>query len=123
MLVKFSSSSSAYEVSAEELCVLSVMATTFTRMSPRGQGVDLPVPVQPQHAVDIRVAPSPPSDAGLSPPLASHQKCRALREGTIGIADPEVVDPAGHGCLDAVDNYRHGGTPPLDVPYLGPDTP
>ena len=92
--------------------------------------MDFPVPVEPQHAVNICVTPSPPSDAGLSPSLASRQKGTDLHlqivahfaEGTTGIADPEVADPAGHGCVDAVDNHRHGGGAPApdDVPYLGP---
>ena len=91
--------------------------------------MDFPIPVQPQHAIDILVTPSPPSDADLSPPLASRQEGADLHfqivahfaEGTTGIADPEVVDPTGHGCVDAGNNHRHrGGAPaPDDVPYLG----
>ena len=44
-----------------------------------------------------------------------------LAEGTTGVADPEVVDPTGHDCVDAGNNYRHGGGAPApdDVPYLG----
>src|SRR5664279_2141421 len=90
--------------------------------------MDFPIPVQPQHAIDIFVTPSPPSDAGLSPPLASRQEGADLHfqivahftEGTAGIADPEVVDPAGHDCVDAGNNHRHGGGAPAadNVPYL-----
>src|SRR5450756_637707 len=91
--------------------------------------MDFPIPVQPQHAIDILVTPSPPSDADLSPPLASRQEGADLHfqivahfaEGTTGIADPEVVDPTGHGCVDAGNNHRHGGGAPApdDVPYRG----
>ena len=87
--------------------------------------MDFPIP---QHAVDIRVTPSPPSDAGLSPPLASRQESADLHfqiiahlaEGTTGVADPEAVNPTGHDCVDAGNNYRHGGGAPAldDVPYL-----
>src|ERR1019366_153621 len=55
-----------------------------------------------------RIFQSPPSDAGLSPPLASRQEGADLHfqiiahfaEGTTGVADPEVVDPSGHDCVD-----------------------
>src|ERR1035437_5944766 len=92
------------------------------------QGMDFPIPVQPQHAIDIFVTPSPPSDAGLSPPLASRQEGADLHfqiiahfaEGTTGVADPEVVDPSGHDCVDPGNNHRHGGGAPAadNVPYL-----
>src|ERR1019366_9814587 len=39
-----------------------------------GQWLDFPAPVQPEYIVEIFVTPSPPSDARLSPPLASGQK-------------------------------------------------
>src|SRR5450759_4468382 len=84
------------------------------------QGMDFPIPLQPQHAIDVFVTASPPSDAGLSPPLASRQEGADLHfqivahfaEGTTGVADPEVVDPSGHDCVDAGNNHRHGGWRP-----------
>src|SRR5674476_300942 len=94
-----------------------------------GQGMDFPIPKQLQHVVEVRVTPSPPSDIGLSPPLASRQNgtdfhfqiIAHFTEGTTGVADPEVVDPAGQDCIDAVDNHLHGicASASDDVPYLG----
>jgi len=38
-----------------------------------GQWLDRPIPVEPEYTVKVFVTPSPPSDARLSPPLASRE--------------------------------------------------
>ena len=55
LLVKFSLKQLTQQGSSEGLCVVSVLAATFTRMSPRRARGGFPVPKQPQHAVEIRV--------------------------------------------------------------------
>ena len=115
--MKFSLKQLTQQGSSEGLCVVAVMAATFTRRPLRRARDGFSNPSITQHAVDIRVTPSPPSDAGLSSPLASRQESADLHfqiiahlaEGTTGVADPEVVDPTGHDCVDAGNNYRHGG--------------
>jgi hypothetical protein len=81
--VKFSLKQLTQQGSSEGLCVVSVLAATFTRMSPRRARVDY----QSQNSLSTPWGTLAISaiDAGLSPPLAARQKCgfisdsRALR--------------------------------------------
>ena len=63
--------------------------------------MDFPIPVQPEHFVQIDVTPPPPADTALSPPFPARQQGSNLHlqiiahftEGTTTVAHPEVVDP------------------------------
>jgi hypothetical protein len=39
-----------------------------------GERLDFPVPIQPQHVVEVFVTPSSPTDTRLSPPFPAHQQ-------------------------------------------------
>src|SRR6266568_1574143 len=93
-----------------------------------GQGLDFPVPVQPQDVVEVFVTPSPPSHTRLSSPLPPRQQSANLHldvvadltKGTTGITHPEIVDPPSERGVDSLHHFWHGGCTPApdDVAYL-----
>lgn len=78
---------------------------------------NLPIPEQPQNAIEVLVTPLSPTYAALFPSLTPRQKRSNLHldivpdltEGAAGVSHPKVVDPAGKRSVDAGDDLS-GGT-------------
>jgi len=85
-----------------------------------GEGLDLPIPIQPQHVVEGFVTPSPPSHTRLSPPLSPGQQSADLplrvvahlAKGPARVSDPEVVNPPGQRGIDLLHQFRRRSCAP-----------
>ena len=84
--------------------------------------------MQPEKTVEVLITLSPPSEARLSPPRAPRQQgthfhfhvVARFAEGAAGVADSEVLDPAGKRGIDMLHHLRHRGCPAVldDVAQL-----
>jgi hypothetical protein len=65
-----------------------------------GKRLDFPVPIQPQHVVEVFVTPSPPTNTRLSPPLPPRQQSADFHLGVVANLakpwrSPKVLDAWG----------------------------
>src|SRR5215510_15577492 len=76
------------------------------------QGLQVPVPIQPQNAIEVLITPPLPPDGALMPPLSPAQQRAHLHlhiipdftEGAVRVGDPEVVDPASQDRVNPLDD-------------------
>ena len=85
------------------------------------EGMDFPVPIQPQHVIQVFVTPSPPSDTTLLSPFSSRQQgpdfhfriVPHFTEGVTGIPNPKVVHPPASVALTCFTRSFAGFAPPF----------
>jgi len=73
-----------------------------------GKRLDFPVPIQPQHVVEVFVTPSPPTNTRLSPPLPPRQQSADFHLGVVAnLAKPRRSPEVDHFCSDQVDHVEN----------------